>query len=105
MAQARALRLSSTDNVAVCTVTVQTGDEVWVKDPDGARFLIVATSDIAYCNKIALKDIRSGEEVRKYGEIIGRASADIPKGSLANDRNIASQPRSYAEEYLLSSEI
>ena len=37
----------------------------------------------------------------KYGEMIGRATALIPTGSLANDANIASQPRAYADEYLL----
>ena len=56
---------------------------------------------IPFCNKIALIDIQEGEEIFKYGEVIGKAIAFIPKGTLVNHLNIASQPRSYAEEYVL----
>ena len=65
---------------------------------------VKAAEAIAFCNKIALRDIASGEEVLKYGEVIGKATEDIRKGCLVNDRNIASQPRAYADEYLLKKE-
>ena len=32
-------------------------------------------------HKIALRDIRNGEDIVKYGIVIGRATADIPAGS------------------------
>ena len=32
-------------------------------------------------HKIALRDIRNGEDIVKYGVVIGRATADIPAGS------------------------
>ncbi len=97
----KALHIKKTDNVAICTSAVAAGDTVEILEPDGTRGSIRAVSDIAFCNKIALCEIAEGEDIVKYGEIIGRATADIPKGALANDLNIASQPRNYAEEYIL----
>ena len=101
MATAKALKLNDADNVAVCTVAVRAGDTVEVKHPDGTRSPVLATEDIAYCNKIALETIPRSAAVRKYGEVIGRATRDIAPGALVNDANIASQPRAYADEYLL----
>ena len=101
MTTPRALKLRASDNVAVCTCAVHPGDAVEIMHPDGSRTTTTAVSEIAYCNKIALCDIAEGEAVTKYGEMIGRATALIPTGSLANDANIASQPRAYADEYLL----
>ena len=101
MSQCRALQLDIKDNVAVCTTAVARGDDVEVMLPDGARFSIRAEGDIVFCNKIALRDIAAGEDIVKYGEVIGKATAAIAKGTLANDRNIASQPRRYEDEYIL----
>ena len=87
----KALHIHSKDNTAVCTSEVKAG----------SRSFINAVSSIPFCNKIALIDIQEGEEIFKYGEVIGKAIAFIPKGTLVNHLNIASQPRSYAEEYVL----
>ena len=100
----KALHIHVTDNIAVCTSAVQPGDEVEILEPDGSRGAVKAVEAIAFCNKIALCDIASGEEVLKYGEVVGKATEDIRKGCLVNDRNIASQPRAYADEYLLRKE-
>lgn len=97
----KALHIHSKDNTAVCTSEVKAGEEVEVIDSDGSRSFINAVSSIPFCNKIALIDIQEGEEIFKYGEVIGKAIAFIPKGTLVNHLNIASQPRSYAEEYVL----
>ena len=104
MTQARALLMDPNDNVAVCTTPVHAGDEVQIIHPDGKRGTIRAAADIAFCNKIALRDIRCGEDIIKYGESIGLASADIACATLANDSNIVSQPRRYADEYILGKE-
>ena len=42
---------------------------------------IKAAADIPAGHKIALKDIGAGGHIVKYGVVIGRATADIPKGS------------------------
>lgn len=95
-----ALKLHSLDNVAVCTRAVVESDTVEIILPDGSRSTLEARTPIAFCNKIALCDIAAGDEIRKYGEVIGKATADIVQGSLVNHTNIISQPRSYADEYI-----
>ena len=104
MTQKMALKLNDADNVAVCTSEVTAGDVVTVVAPDGARTEVTAVSDITFCNKIALRAIAEGEVILKYGEAIGRAVTAIDKGALADHHNIASQPRAYADEYLLKGE-
>lgn len=97
----KALHIHLKDNTAVCTSEVKAGEEVEIIDSDGSRCLIKAKSSIPFCNKIALTDIQKGQEVFKYGEVIGKAICFIPEGTLVNHINIASQSRSYAEEYVL----
>ena len=49
-----------------------------------------AKEDIPLGHKIALRDIKEGEKVKEYGEIIGRATKDISKGSHVHVHNIRS---------------
>lgn len=97
----RAIQLHARDNIAVCTTPVEVGQTVVVTRPDGTTDEVVALSAITFCNKIALCAVAQGEEILKYGEVIGRSAAPIARGALANDVNIASQPRAYADEYLI----
>ena len=41
-------------------------------------------------NKLALTDISKGEDIIKYGVVIGYASCDIPKGALVHVHNVRS---------------
>ncbi|MCF0253578.1 MAG: UxaA family hydrolase [Duodenibacillus sp.] len=101
---ARALKLHDADNVAVCTTAVAAGETVEIMHPDGSRSRLAAACDITFTNKIALRDIACGEDVLKYGESIGKAAQAIARGALASHLNIASQPRAYADEYILKGE-
>lgn len=97
----KALHINAKDNIAVCTSAVNPGDKVEILEPDGSRNCVTSIAAIAFCNKIALTDIPEGGEILKYGEVIGKATEPIARGSLANDKNIASQQRNYADEYLI----
>ncbi len=97
----KALHIHPNDNTAVCTSEVKAGEEIEIIDSDGSRSSIKAECSIPFCNKVALTDIQEGEKVFKYGEVIGKAMTFIPKGMLVNHLNIVSQPRSYAEEYVI----
>ncbi|MCD7988718.1 MAG: UxaA family hydrolase [Klebsiella quasipneumoniae] len=97
----RALHIHPNDNIAVCTTPVRTGDSVKILEPDQTSYFVESLSDIAFCNKIALSDIEASGQIVKYGQVIGTAIKPIRKGSLVNHENIASQPRSYDEEYLI----
>ncbi len=93
-----AILLASTDNCATCTENVSTRDRIFLADqPD---YDLIAAEDIPMWHKIALTDIKKGEYVRKYGEVIGEALEDIEKGSLINHENIQSVKRDYSAEYI-----
>jgi altronate dehydratase small subunit len=51
---------------------------------------VVATSDIPYGHKVALKDIAKGAQVTKYGLSIGSALSDIKTGDLVHLHNVES---------------
>jgi altronate dehydratase small subunit len=48
-----------------------------------------SNSDLPQGHKIALSDIKSGQYVIKFGEIIGIATADISKGSHVHTHNLS----------------
>lgn len=51
---------------------------------------ILVKEDIPYGHKFAVRDIKKGDDILKYGEIMGRAILDIPAGSHAHIHNIES---------------
>lgn len=51
---------------------------------------VALCTDIPANHKFALVDIPTGEPVVKYGLVIGRASADIPRGAHVHVHNIES---------------
>jgi (2R)-sulfolactate sulfo-lyase subunit alpha len=55
---------------------------------DNSDFRITAKQDIPIGHKVALKDIKKGETVWKYGQDIGVAKAAIGKGEHAHVHNI-----------------
>ena len=48
---------------------------------------VTATQPIPLGHKIALKEIAEGDDVIKYGEVIGRASTDITVGAHLHVHN------------------
>lgn len=72
------------DNVAVVLVDLSRGEMVML--PDGTGF--AALGSIPYSHKVALRDFASGEEVLKYGEIIGSAKTVIKRGGWIHTHNL-----------------
>lgn len=56
-------------------------------DDDGARVLVVRQS-VPRGHKLALRPVAAGEQVRKYGQSIGRATADIAVGDHVHTHNL-----------------
>ena len=78
------------DSVGVVVVEgVKAGTplEGWVMDSDES-IRIEALDDIPIGHKLALKDIKSGDTVIKYGHDVGRAVADIAKGHHVHVHNM-----------------
>jgi len=85
----RAIALSEKDNVATMIDKAERGEDVEVVI-GGRRIIITAEDEIPFGHKIALKDIKEGEKVIKYGEPIGRAAKDIRKGEHVHVHNLKS---------------
>ena len=78
------------DTVAVVVVEgVKAGQDLagWIMDED-RTIALKAQQDIPIGHKLALKDIKSGDAIIKYGHDIGKAIADITAGSHAHVHNI-----------------
>ncbi|HEY0438648.1 MAG TPA: UxaA family hydrolase [Xanthobacteraceae bacterium] len=63
-------------------------DMLGVVTEDNSSFKLKAGMDVPIGHKVALKDIRSGETVWKYGQDIGKAVADIAKGEHVHVHNL-----------------
>ena len=78
-----AARLGETDDVAVLKRSVKAGTELV---HDAFRFTV--RSDVASGHKIALRGVREGSPVRKYGQIIGFAQEAIAAGDHVHTHNL-----------------
>ena len=73
--------LHAADDVATALRDLAAGEVVEVRIGDRAERVTLA-EPIALCHKFALHALSPGQEVRKYGEVIGRATAAVERGRL-----------------------
>lgn len=85
MSQVPALVISPRDNVATALESLDAGRVVRV---GGQEITVVEATPRGH--KIALRLIRAGEAVMKYGSSIGTATRDIPAGAHVHTHNVAS---------------
>lgn len=84
-----AILISSMDDVAtVITELTERDRAIFFKNEEITQVPVVGT--IPKYHKLAIRDIRKTEPLRKYGEIIGKATQDISKGSHVHEHNMAS---------------
>lgn len=84
-----AIILNEADNVATAVQDLKTGQEAMVRLGRELNRIMVR-ENIPYGHKFAVRSVRSGENILKYGEIIGRATTDIGAGCHAHVQNIES---------------
>ena len=88
------IRLDHQDNVVTVTAPLELGEEIES---------IVATQKIPRGHKIATDDIRSGDKIIKYAQVIGYASQDIKSGEHVHTHNV--EFRNIRNEYEYSTNI
>ena len=93
-AQGALILLHPADTVAVARVAIAPGVEVRV----GER-VVTALDPIGPGHKIALRGIRRGEAVLRYGEVIGRAREDIAAGRHVHTHNLSFEPPKLEYEF------
>ena len=81
----RALLIHPNDDVVVVTGPVAAGERLEV-----AGMVLVAPRELKLGAKLARRVIAAGAPVRKYGEPIGSASADIAAGDYVHTHNLRS---------------
>ena len=84
-----AIVVDKKDNVAVALSDIKCGDKVTIRIGEKIEEL-VARSDIPFGHKLAIREIPRGEEIIKYGEVIGRATRDIEIGEHVHVHNVES---------------
>lgn len=84
-----AIAIRENDNVATALRDLAVGEKIVVGVAD--RMLSVHVRQaIPFGHKLALTDIPAGTDILKYGEVMGRATQEIPTGAHAHIHNIES---------------
>lgn len=77
------------DNVGVVVVEGLTAgtDMLACVTADDSTFRLTAKSDVPIGHKVALAPLRAGDTAMKYGEDIGKITADVEAGSHVHTHN------------------
>lgn len=84
-----AIAIRENDNVATALRDLAVGEKIVVGVADDTRSVQVRQA-IPFGHKFALTDIPAGTDILKYGEVMGRATQEIPVGAHAHIHNIES---------------
>src|SRR4051812_5377512 len=82
-AENSAIHLNSADNIAVARVPLAPGNEIRV---DGS--IVTVRDAVPAGHKVALKPIAAGENVIRYGQMMGRARGAIEAGQHVHTHNV-----------------
>ncbi|MCR4426932.1 MAG: UxaA family hydrolase [Firmicutes bacterium] len=85
----RVILLNERDNVATALVVVPAGSVLEAVPSRAGREEFVALEDIPYGHKVATDDIPAEGDIIKYGEVIGTATAPIPRGAHVHVHNVS----------------
>jgi altronate hydrolase len=77
-------RISARDDVAIALRDLAAGERV---ELDGGSLQLL--EPIPRGHKFALRSLAAGDTVRKYGQVIGRATADIQRGAHVHTHNLS----------------
>ena len=86
------IHLNTADNVAVARSRIPSGASL-------GHGGLVARADIPRGHKVAVAPIPAGESVRKYGQVIGLATADIGSGEHVHLHNMAMHEGDLVHEF------
>jgi altronate hydrolase/galactarate dehydratase len=89
------IRLHVADNVVIALKDLAAGSR-----PEGLD--VPLGGSVPRGHKIAARDIAKGEEVIRYGQIIGQATEDIPAGAHIHSHNLGMGPHS--SDYAIGTE-
>lgn len=98
----KAIIMDAKDNVATVISATTAGEEVEIfSTKQEVVQHIKARDSLPLGHKIALTDIGQGDNITKYGAVIGKASKDIAVGEYVHIHNVESN-RMPLTEHMLS---
>lgn len=89
--QTNALIVKEQDHVVMVIKPVLKGETICWRDSQGIH-AVTAKEDIPKYHKAAVRELKKGEDVLKYGEIIGHALSDIHEGEWVHTHNLSDFP-------------
>ena len=81
----RILKIDTKDNIGVATANLELGTIYGVISTDET---VMTKAAITFGHKIALVSVAPGEEIVKYGEVIGHARGAIEQGEHIHTHNL-----------------
>ncbi|MDR0253162.1 MAG: altronate dehydratase family protein, partial [Brucellaceae bacterium] len=84
--------LHPSDHVAVARVTIRAGEPVGHGE-------VIAQNLIGKGHKVALEPLAQGQEIRKYGNVIGVATEPVAAGAHVHLHNLAMLPSQHEHEF------
>ena len=75
------IKLNALDNVAIAPMNIPVGVKI--------NSNLIAQTNIPFGHKISLSEIKKGNLIYKYGQIIGIATDFIKKGTHVHSHNLA----------------
>ncbi len=85
-----AVLLNDHDTVVTVTSTIEAGEDI-IYVFGGTLSIITAASNLPIYHKAAVKNVKKGDGIIKYGERIGYATADIKVGEHVHSNNLNSR--------------
>lgn len=84
------------DDVGVAIAAITKGEEVIGVDlATREKVTVIAKSDIPLGHKIALKDKKTGDDLIKYGEVVGEVTEDFEVGDWVHTNNLRTKRWNY----------
>jgi sugar lactone lactonase YvrE len=84
--------LTPVDDVATAFRALSAGEWIGVSS-GGRRYDVTLSEAIPAGHKFAVRPLAAGLRIRKYGECIGRTTADIAAGAWVHEHNLATSAR------------
>ena len=84
-----ALLIHDSDNVVTVIKDLSAGEQVVYYA--GEEKICVETTGVPAYHKVACRDIKAGEDIVKYGQIMAVATCDIKAGEHVHTQNVKSK--------------
>lgn len=86
----KAIVMHADDNVATVLEKIEKGEDIKIEKSPNDTEIITALTKIKFLHKVAIKPIPEGTAVIKYGQIIGKSTEAIQKGTHVHTKNVKS---------------